>query len=286
MQQYDPSVPTALKDLQTWFGGIIAQPLNPNGGIAALTPAKKQILEDAKSHILKSPTLEPFQRIEIYNQQYWWRLLKTLHDFFPFLVRLYGYYDFNKMIGIPYLLAHRPVHWSLNGIGTKLPEWIQRNYKKKDKQLAVDAAKLDCAFLAIFFRNKYPPMGPEDAQLEKTLYLQPHVELFSFPYDLFLFRKEMNSQSAEYWCEHPFPKLKKETSYFKLFLSRSSNVVWTKIDKTEYLILEQFKKGATLDTICTWLEEQPEEIRNSAEQSLQNWFKEWTLHGILTTHAG
>lgn len=285
MQAYDAKVPPSLKELQTWFGSIISQPLSKEGGVRPLTVRKKPIEEEANNYILKSPTLKPFQRIEIYNQQYWWRLLNTLHDFFPFLTRLFGYHDFNQTIAIPYLLAHRPVHWSLNTIGEKMPGWIGKNYNKKDKKLVFDAALLDCAFLKIFFKEKYPSFTAREEELDHTLYLQPHVALFTFPYNLFAFRKEMNGMPVDHWLEHPFPKLEKKESYFKLFLGKFSNVVWTEIDKTEYLLLQQLKKGATLDALCTFIENQPEEVRQKAETSLQNWFKEWTVHGILTTHA-
>lgn len=283
MLQSEPQSPEALHHLQNWFGSIIAQPLAENGGIRKLTPRRKPIKEEAKLFIIKSPTLDPHQRIELYNQQYWWRLINTLNDFFPFLTRLFGYSNLSEKILIPYLLAHRPVHWSLNSIGDQLPEWIQKNYKDTDKQLVHDASILDRAFHQVFFFGLRP--SADENSLDLPLYLQPHVSLYRFPYQLFGFRREMMTQPPEYWVDHDFPKLEKGSYFFRLFRNPQSIVLWKEITEAEYLMLQQFAKGATIDQACEWLEGQSDAVRAEAEKSLQNWFKDWTVQGILTPYA-
>lgn len=282
MPYVEPQSPPALNHLQTWFGSIIAQPLAEDGGIRKLTPRRKSIKDEAKLFVSKSPTLESHQRIEIYNQQYWWRLINTLNDFFPFLTRLFGYSNLSEKILIPYLLAHRPVHWSINTIGDHLPEWIQKHYKEKDKQLVHDASILDRAFHMVFFFGLRP--SADENSLELPLFLQPHVSLYQFPYQLFGFRKEMMTQPPEYWVEHDFPKLEKGSYFFRLFRNQQSVVLWKEITEAEYLMLQQFAKGSTIDQACEWLEGQSEAIRAEAELSLEKWFKDWTVQGILTPH--
>ncbi len=286
MQRSEPKSPPALNELQEWFGGIISQPLANDSSIQPYAPNKKPIREEAKRHVVKSPTLQPHERLEIYNQQYWWRLINTLHDFFPFLIRLFGYSDFNQTLAIPYILDHRPYHWSLNSLGEKLPNWIRKNYKENDLELVYQAAILDEAFHQIFFKKKIGKSNfKQEEFLTKPLFLQPHLSLHELPFNLFAFRKELLQNEVDYWLDNPFPELKKGPHYFKLFLNLNSAIIWKEIEKAEFLALNQLREGLTIDGLCEWLETQPKEIQTEAEKSMQAWFKEWTLHGLITLDA-
>lgn len=288
MNQYDPHVPHPLKTTQEWFGKIIGRPLSEEGGISLLAPSGQPIESESKSYIAPSPTLQPFERIQIYNQQYWWRLLNNLHDTFPFLTRLFGYYDFNETLAIPYLRKHPPTHWSLNKLGDLFPSWIQTNYLKEDRELTYAAAVLDEAHYALFFKPLVPSFTiPSDCEgiLSQSLSLQPHVKLFHHPYDLFSLRREMLKEDPDYWISHDFPELKKEPTFTMLFRLRNCGTIIRKtLSSVEYLILKQFQSGTSIEAVCDWLEGQPEDIQEAAEKGLQLWFKEWTQDGVLMSN--
>src|ERR1700722_17761763 len=99
---FDTSVPSKLKNIQTWFAGVITQPIDSSSRINPKAPSGKFIKEEAPSYIRPSLKQESWERIQIYNQQYWWRLFTILHNDFPLLVRLFGYRDFNFKIAVPY----------------------------------------------------------------------------------------------------------------------------------------------------------------------------------------
>lgn len=276
---FDQKAPEHLRLVQEWFGEIITQPL-VNEYIATTAPSGLSIQEEACLNIVPSPTLKPHERIQIYNQQYWWRLLGVLQDSYPCLTRLFGQNDFNTAIGVPYLLKHRPDSWSLNELGDKLPAWIQDTYINDDAALVSAAATVDAAFHALFYIPLKAPLSPE--QIESKLLLQPHVKLFAYPFDIFTFRQELLLQPINYWVEAPFPNLKKGPFYTLLFRTLKGNTAWKSIQKSEYCLLQNFQKGCTLDAACTWLEEQPDEIRTQAEENLEKWFHEWSSKGLLT----
>ena len=71
----DIEAPASLKNLQAWFGGVISQPIDVDSKISPVAPSGELIEEEAKHYIIPSKTLTPKDRIEIYNRQYWWRLL-------------------------------------------------------------------------------------------------------------------------------------------------------------------------------------------------------------------
>lgn len=279
MPLFDSTVPNSLLNVQKWFGAVITAPLLDDDSIQPFSPSGHPIEKEAARFIMKSPTLAPFERIQIYNQQYWWRLIGIMQEAFPLLTRLFGYEDFNKMIAIPYLTAFPPNDWSLNTLGKRLPDWISRSYQLEDKELVLNAAVFEEQFHELFFKKK-EAVQEEDFAV-KRLYMQPSAALLKFPYDLILFRKEMLKEEVDYWISHPFPELVKNQIHV-LFYRSSLKFIKTKpISIVEWGILNQFKKGTTIDELCGWIENQSDDFRKNAEENLQKWFGEWTSLGIF-----
>lgn len=282
---FDPHVPLKLKKTQQWFASIISRPIDEESRMNPISPSGVAMEEEAPLYIAPSPTLRPDERIQIYNQQYWWRLLNTLHDIFPLVTRLFGYHDFNQVIGIPYLYQYPPPDWCLIKIGDHLPDWVEANYEAPDKQLVLDAGRIDCAFNLSFLAPEHERMNPstsEEAMLSQKLFLQPHIHLFDMDYNLFEFRQEFLKEKPDYWVENDFPNLLREKHYFfVLFRNRKNDLSWNEISEGEYHLLKKFQTGMTIDNACQWLEEQPS-IYEKAMSNLHLWFQEWTARGWLT----
>ena len=248
------NLPCQLKSTQEWFASVITNRLGENNIIQPYTTHGTLIAEEAAHYIVPSPNLRPHERMQIYNQQYWWRLLNTLHANFPLVTRLFGCHAFNEKIGIPYLLKYPPNHWSLNLLGERLPKWITECYNEPDQSLIQNAASLDWAFMASFIAAQSP--SPDLGQLlkenpEKLLsqpfYLQPHMNLFSWEYDLLTFRSSFLKQEPDYWVEHRFPDLPKgKTYFFVLYRNMNNQLAWREINKGEFLLLECFKRGTSM----------------------------------------
>lgn len=282
MPLFDQRVPKSLLEVQKWFGAVISSPLEQEDLISPVSPSGNSIREEASAFIVPSEGLEPFERIQIYNQQYWWRLLTILQDAFPCVVRLFGYHDFNDLIAVPYLARYPADDWSLNTLGSKLVSWIEEFYHADDKSLVLDAARLDYAYQVIFFVSDHPRLDATSEDFAvKPLYMQPSVYLINFPYDMVDFRKNLLKNEPEHWITHPFPELKKEATFIMIYRSPSGIFKPKFISETESKVLENFQKGMTIDMLCEWIEKQPEAFRKDTEANLQNWFSEWTVMGIL-----
>ncbi|HEV8051714.1 MAG TPA: putative DNA-binding domain-containing protein [Parachlamydiaceae bacterium] len=288
---YDERVPHVLKKEQQWFGSIIGRPIDEDSRMNPISPSGQSMEEEASEHILPSPTLRPAQRIQIYNQQYWWRLLNTLHESFPFTMRLFGYFDFNRIIGIPYLMKCPPRHWSLALLGDRLSTWCLEDYHSPDSKLISLAAELDWAYSESFTEQALPPLtagmlaSPDDMAdiFEKAVYLQPYIHLFEYDYDLFSYRVEFLKQDPEYWLHNDFPVLDRSRPfYYVLFRTKTNDISWKEISLGEYLILSRFQKGASINSICEWLEDQEPALYESAAESLQIWFHEWAQREWLS----
>jgi Putative DNA-binding domain len=292
---YDSKVPLQLKRTQQWFASIITRPVDEENRINPISPTKKPMEEEAAYYIVPSPTLRPVQRIQIYNQQYWWRLLNTLQDVFPCVVRLFGYHDFNLKIGIPYLVKYPPRHWSLTFLGDYLPQWVKEDYREEDKTLVYDSVKVDWAFGRSFLAPQLAPIDTSNfssdvgmsALLTKKLYLQPNVFLFEMNWDMFQFRTEFLKQEPEYWIDNDFPELPKDRKYFfVLYRNRKNDISWKEISEGEYRLLTLFQKGMTIEKACQWLEKQEGPLYDAAMKQLHLWFQEWTIRGWLSIDNG
>lgn len=281
---YDQKVPPQLKKIQQWFASIIVRPIDEDSRMNPISPKGIPMEEEAFEYIIPSPTLRPAQRIQIYNQQYWWRLLNCLHEAFPLLTRLFGHFDFNQTIGIPYLTRYHPYHWSLNTLGTHLTKFLEEEYHAEDKQLVLNAAALDWAFNHAFCckKNATIPDGLDFSECK--IWLQPYVHLFQMDYNLIEFRMTVIKEKPEYWSENEFPKLPKEENkrHFALWRNHNHDISWDDLHPAAYALLNRIREGATLDELCDWLEEQDEAIRDEASKNLQVWFTEWTIRRLLT----
>ncbi len=282
--------PSQLKLTQEWFASIITAQMAKGNKIKSRSPHGYLIAEESARYVVPSPTLQPHERMQIYNQQYWWRLLNLLHDNFPLVARLFGRSAFNEKISIPYLLKYPPNHWSINLLGKRLPKWIEESYQDRDRSLVLNASLLDWAFLASIVTKEYPPLNiseiiKEDPNKLVTtpFYLQPHIAFFSWEYDLFSFRKNCLKESIDYWLEHRFPLLPKgKTYYFILFRNASYNLSWKELTLGEYVLLQRFKQGSSMNEACEFIETQDPKIYSEVTENLEKWLQQWTQAGWLT----
>lgn len=290
MKTTQPQAPKKLEETQEWFAGVITQPLRDGNHIDPITPSGEPIEPAAAKRIEPSPTLEPWQRIEIYNQQYWWRIFKILQELYPLATRLFGYFDFNQTIAVPYMRQFPSKHWSIDLIGTRLPIWIREHYNEEDKQLVHDAIDLDYAFQNSFDCELLPTIDISQQNeeglsllLRKKIHLQPFIHLFAFDYDLFQFRDAMLAQEPDYWIDHDFPELTTgKRCYGVVYRTHHDNVVWDSLSSAEFHVLWKFHEGCTIEQACEWLEKQNAGLTDEAAAHIHFWFQEWTLRGWLT----
>jgi hypothetical protein len=285
----DVTAPEILKATQQWFARIITNPLQKDDAIQPISPNGTSIAKEAAHHILPRPQLRPHKRIEIYNQQYWWRLLKAMQENFPLVTRLFGRHAFNNTIATPYLVKYPPNHWSLTTMGERLLLWIEEDYKAPDKELVKNAVALDWAFLSKFLAPRLPPLDLSQANeqeelLSYTFFLQPHIALFQWNCDMMTFRESFLAHDIDHWTEHDFPHLAKDKTYqFVLYRTAKNFIARREISLPEFILLSKLQGGCSIEAACDELEQRGEEVFEEASQNLQNWIQDWVSRGWLTT---
>jgi len=108
----------------------------------------------ATRYIKPNDRLTSFERLEIYNRQYWFRVLGCMAEDFPGLRAILGQWRFDDMCRA--YLAERPSRsFTLRNLGARLETWLRRNPKwTRGKQtLALDMVRLEWADIEAFDGN-------------------------------------------------------------------------------------------------------------------------------------
>lgn len=267
--KFDPKVPASLLEIQQWFGTIETRPFRKTGDFK-LPLYDQKTISSIESRISSGPKLSPAQRIGIYNQQYWWRLFTLMQQSYPGLLRLFGYADFNHLLAEPYLIKYPPDFWSLNGLGSRLPQWIDEEYKDEDRILIYQIALIDEAHERLLHVCKYPIV-----ESHERLFLQPDVILFDLDADLFSFRNLLLEQEPEHWENSDFPTIdwSNDKRYFTLHLFEEE-FHYEEISKSEFLLLKAFENGSPIADACSLL-------NDDAASQISSWFQKWASQGWL-----
>jgi hypothetical protein len=179
----------------------IATPHGRRGHASALTPRDtmqsrwrdgQPMKKVAAGFIKPNDRLTSFERLEIYNRQYWFRLRDCFYDDYPGLRAVLGDRRFARWrslldaasLGILQFAQPGPAFAGVFGSATAMG--------RPHRQLALDMARLEWAQIEAFDNEAKPPLTM-DSLLEidparTRLQLQPHLTLLelSHPVDEFL----------------------------------------------------------------------------------------------------
>jgi hypothetical protein len=146
--------------------------------------------------------LDASGRLEVYREQYWLRHLSNLGDDFPTLAWVVGIAAFRE-IGVAYLKAHPPRTWDLQRLGAGLPAFISQRAPLSDDPLALDASRLDWAFMEAFDAPDAGPLdlrplasAPEDAWTSARIELHPAVRRLTVAHPVHDLREAVKRRDA------------------------------------------------------------------------------------------
>ena len=169
-----------LLNLQRRMAAVILQPLT------SAETMRRSAKAEADALIKPNKVLSSFERLEIYNKQYWFRVLSCFAEDFVGLRAIVGIQTFEKLMRA-YLTDCPSRSFTLRNLGSRLEEWLIANPKWIDSnpQLALDMVRLEWAHIEAFDGGFEPVLTPaeiEAAGLELRISLQPYVRLLELAY--------------------------------------------------------------------------------------------------------
>lgn len=246
--------------------------------------------EIAADFIEPNKRLTSFERLEIYNRQYWFRVIDCFFDDYPGLRAVLGQQKFLKLT-LGYLDRHPSTRFTLRDLGQYLIGFIKSEpmWTKPRQELALEMARLEWAHIEAFDGEARPPQRLEALADRKPseifLHLQPHITLLTLnhPLDDFLISLHRNtglrneaSNAVESIRKTGGPRLAcpRSRQPIRLAVHRHRNRVYYKrLKPAQYEILFALQNGSSLDDALRL-----RSIMMSPHQ-IQRWFQDWTVLG-------
>ena len=279
-----------LEQLQRAMAAAVMMPLTGDEEMRPNAPDGRAMTEVAAEFIAPNSRLSPFERLEIYNRQYWFRILSGLAEDFPGLRAIIGERCFEKL-AVAYLLDCPSRSFTLRNLGSRLEDWLRAHpeHIATFEQIALDMVRLEWAEIEAFDEAANPALS--NAELvglgpDSKFELQPHVRLLdlSYPVDNLLIRVRSEQEEVDIVSNavterlRPSARRRRLPKPERIFLAvhRADNSVYFKrIDQEAYEILCALRDGKTLsDAVETvdWSNRPPEE----ASTEVQQWFAYWS----------
>ncbi len=240
-----------LLHLQRWMAEAVMQPLTRSYRMrrqAGGRSAKKQITDVIKPN----DQLSSFERLEIYNRQYWFRVLDSFAEDFPGLRAVLGATEFDR-IAIAYISQCPSQSYSLGVLGSRLVSWMLANpgLLGDRRELSLEMAKLEWAHIAAFEAAEYPALATAEGIDGSTrLKLQPYLHLFHFHYpvdDLLLGVRhaENNGRLSPQRRRQLLRDLARGPIYLAVHRAEFS-VHYKRIDPEAFRLLRSIQRGESL----------------------------------------
>ncbi|HEY5792214.1 MAG TPA: DNA-binding domain-containing protein, partial [Chthoniobacterales bacterium] len=285
-----PPPPPDLLGLQRLMAAAVMRPLDARDRTRKRWSDGRPTAEIAEGFIKPNDRLTSIERLEIYNRQYWFRLLDCLYDDYPGLRAVLGSGRFMRLLRA-YLTAHPSESFTLRNLGAGMVAFLRRNPKwtEPHSELAVDMARLEWAQIEAFDNPARPPL--QLGQLsnrppgEIFLRLQPHLTLLdlAFPIDEWvvkLLREDDRMRSeASNAVEAPDPAVRRSIarkiprSPIWLAVHRVENEVYFKrLEAAQFQMLRALESGLSLEAACA-------EVPGLTPDQLQAWFANWAALG-------
>lgn len=293
--------PMNLAELQREMAAAVMMPLTADEDMRTHAGDGRSMAEVAASFIAPNSRLSAFERLEIYNRQYWYRVLSALAEDFPALRLVVGARAFDAL-ATDYLIAHPSRSFSLRNLGSKLVEWLDANprYAGRRHRLALDVVKIEWAFVEAFDNAEHTPLTLDQIatlDADSRLGLQPHLRLLDLDHaadDLVLaLHKEQKRGSSEAGVKHEeseseadlskpatLPRLRRRATW--VAAHRLDNAVYyRRLEREEFLTLNALREGLPLiDALDVGFREssKPEARRPAL---VRTWFGHWAELGWI-----
>jgi hypothetical protein len=286
----------SLADLQREMAKAVMMPLTPDEEMRTQAPDGRAMADVAASFIAPNSRLSAFERLEIYNRQYWFRVMGALAEDFPALRAVLGNRRFEQL-SIAYLTEHPSHSFSLRNLGSKLVEWLADKPKWSGRRhaLAIDVARVEWAFVEAFDSAERTPLTLDQiATLDarSRLSLQPHIQLLALNYqsdDLVLaLHSREKRQTSEAGLRHDdgddsparIPRLRRRPTWVAAHRLDFS-IYYRRLDPEEFLTLTAIRAGRTLaeaidEGFAT--SRKSEAIRPNV---VRDWFSTWAELGWI-----
>jgi hypothetical protein len=284
-----PSQPDSLREIQRAIAGTLMKPLAPGEFMQRDSAAVAARL------IKPNDRLTAFERLQIYNQQYWWRLLSSFREDYRGLRAVLGERKFERL-AVAYLEACGSTSWNLRDLGQALEPFVREHPQlvAPHTDLALEMIRVEWARVIAFDGPEKPPLDPTKlgrAPDRRRLDLQPYLTLLTLAYPVDQLLGKLRQRNIETGSASNAVSSSARRRPIRL-ASRPAlqpvhlaihrvdlAVYYKRLEPAAYRLLTALRAGATLADACEGAF--AGDVPADAAAKIQGWFATWTRLGWL-----
>jgi hypothetical protein len=280
-----------LRLLQRLMAAAVVRPLDAHDGLQAKWIDGRPMEKVAAEFIKPNDRLTSFERLQLYNRMYWFRLFDAIRDDCPGLLAALGERAFGRLAQA-YLAQYPSRSFTLRNLSSRLAQFIAERPRLTAPRtaLAVEIARFEWA-QTVAFDGESRPVVPI-AYLGRTppsrirLGLQPYVTLLALrhPIDTYVISvkrrnalraEASNTQDSTASARRPVrrARLPRPSPTFVAVHRHDNRLYYKRLEPAGYRILEALSRGRPLSqaTAAAGPGAKPEQV--------SGWFKSWMALG-------
>jgi hypothetical protein len=291
-----------LADLQRAMWRVISRPLTDDSRMRPRWTDGRRTSAVAATIAKPNERLTSFERLEIYNRMYWFRVLDSLYDDCPGLRAVLGDKKFIALAEA-YLVRYPSASFTLRNLPSRLAHFIRANprYTRPHTALCHDLARFEWARVEVFDSATQPVFTVNDLldvpaarQGKLRLALQPYLQLLELDYpvdDFVLAVKQReaellrgdasNAPSVPHKLREKKAALPKPARTHVAVHRLESRIYFKRLEPVAYRILVALRRGATLEQALATGIPRAKQSRADWAAKVQAWFRNWMELGWL-----
>lgn len=282
-----------LEQIQRWLQTVITHPHGVTAGVAS-DEARTQIdvtPDTLEEVVTRSQCLSSFERVGIYANAYYSRLLECLREDFPALTQALGEETFNAF-AFGYLQQYPSESYTLANLSSRFPQYLAETRPDDEEQeefpswadFLIDLATLEQTYNEIFDGpgiedarllqpedlNGIPPERWPDARLIPA----PCLRLLRLNYPVHEFASAVRKAQS--------PTVPQPGPTFLVIMRRDYLIHRHTVTRNEYRLLQAFVDGRTVGDALAELADEPESDPDQLAENMSEWFHSWARLALFT----
>lgn len=217
------------------------------------------------------------ERLDIYANMYFYRLLDVLRGDFPALVGLLGDAAFHNLV-TDYLLKHFPTHYSLRYAGAQMAAFVPTHALAAERPYLGDVATFEWALVDAFDAPDAACLTrdalgrvPAHRWSELKLRLHPSAQLFAFGWAVHEARRQVDAGET--------PAVPRQSSSLVCVWRKGFRVRYRSLPPFEWAALRLLASGSTFGAACAAAADACED--DNAAERLASTLASWVDDGVL-----
>jgi hypothetical protein len=291
-----------LADLQRAMWQVISRPLTADNQMQRFWPDGRRTSQLTAQIAKPNDRLTSFERLEIYNRMYWFRVLDSLYDDCPGLRAVLGDAKFVQLAEA-YLVKYPSGSFTLRNLPSRLAQFIRSTprFTRPHTALCHDLARFEWARVVVFDTASRPVFTLDDLrdvrparQGKLKLALQPYLQLLRLDYPVDDFILAVKQREAELLRGEASnaPSARRKIREKKTVLPKrgrthvavhrlNSRIYFKRLEPEAYRILVALREGATLEQALVTGIPRGKRSRVDWDARVQGWFSNWMELGWL-----